>query len=224
MNSLKAFYPFNGDANDSSGNSFNGIVHGAVLTEGRKSTDSGAYLFDGYSDYIELPPSVAINTDNSFSIEAWINNISITADARYVDNAIFGQTDGIMGSDYPAIVFQIMQDNKLKGAIRGISNPPLDGISESSIQNNVWNHVVLVRNAQTDNLKIYVNGDLESDETLALDGNTTSNDFASIGAYSDDLDGIYHFFYGKIDLVRIWKVALSQEEINALKNDNFIIE
>jgi gliding motility-associated-like protein len=85
----------------------------------------------------------------------------------------------------------------------------------------------MVRNAQEDNLAIYVNGCLYSIGENQLVGNTISNDFVSIGAFIDDLQSLYHFFCGKIDDVRIYNRALCPEEILSLfspGNTNYFIE
>jgi len=52
---LVAYYPFNGNANDESGNGNNGAVYGATLTQDKAGSLSSAYLFDGIDDYMELP-------------------------------------------------------------------------------------------------------------------------------------------------------------------------
>lgn len=46
---LVAYYPFNGNANDLSGNSYNGTVDGATLTLDRFGNANNAYYFDGNS-------------------------------------------------------------------------------------------------------------------------------------------------------------------------------
>jgi hypothetical protein len=222
--SLIAYYPFDGNAQDLSDSAYNGTVHNAVLTTGRNDVKGGAYLFDGFSSYIELPSSMALNSDSCFSIEAWINNDSITSDGKYTDNAIYGQSDGLYGSDYPVVLFEVKKDNTIRGGIRGTSNPTLDVRSTISIKNNAWHHLVYVRDSKENSLKLYIDGNLAANDTLALVGNTKSNDSVSIGGYFDDLQQVYHFFCGKIDMVRIWREALSQEEIKALKEDNYIIE
>jgi len=50
---LVAYYPFNGDAKDKSGNGQNAKVVGATLTKDRKGNPKSAYRFDGIDDYIE---------------------------------------------------------------------------------------------------------------------------------------------------------------------------
>jgi gliding motility-associated-like protein len=50
--SLALYLPFNGDANDYSGNNYNGIVKGATLTTGFNNQPNGAYYFDGYGSIV----------------------------------------------------------------------------------------------------------------------------------------------------------------------------
>ena len=45
-NGLIAWYPFNGNANDESGNNNNGVVNGAVLTTDRYNSTNSAYNFN----------------------------------------------------------------------------------------------------------------------------------------------------------------------------------
>ena len=51
-NGLVGWWPFNGNANDESGNGNNGTVNGATLTSDRFGTNNKAYLFDGVDDKI----------------------------------------------------------------------------------------------------------------------------------------------------------------------------
>ena len=50
--SLVAYWSFDGNANDSSGNGHDGVVVGAALTADRKGAENKAYWFDGTNDYI----------------------------------------------------------------------------------------------------------------------------------------------------------------------------
>ena len=54
--SLVAYWPFNGNANDLSGNGHNGTVNGATLTNDRFGSPNSAYNFNG-SAYIDVPYS-----------------------------------------------------------------------------------------------------------------------------------------------------------------------
>ena len=44
---LVAYYPFNGNANDESGNGNHGTVNGATLTTDRDGNENSSYSFDG---------------------------------------------------------------------------------------------------------------------------------------------------------------------------------
>lgn len=52
-NGLVGYWPFNGNANDESGNGNNGTVNGATLTSDRFGSTNAAYSFNGVSNYIE---------------------------------------------------------------------------------------------------------------------------------------------------------------------------
>ena len=54
-NGLVAYYPFNGNANDESGNKNNGIVKGATLTTDRFGRKASAYSFNGTTSLISMP-------------------------------------------------------------------------------------------------------------------------------------------------------------------------
>ena len=59
-NSLLAYYPFNGNANDESGNGNNGVVSGATLVDDRLGNTDSAYYFNGTSDYISIAASSSL--------------------------------------------------------------------------------------------------------------------------------------------------------------------
>jgi hypothetical protein len=71
QNGLIAFYPFCGNANDVSGNGFNGTVNGATLTTNRFGTANSAYAFNGTNGHI------TVNGNERFvsprmTISAWV--------------------------------------------------------------------------------------------------------------------------------------------------------
>ena len=51
---LVAYYPFNGNAKDESGNGYDGIVNGAALGRDRHGVADKAYELDGKDDHIIL--------------------------------------------------------------------------------------------------------------------------------------------------------------------------
>ncbi len=69
---LLAYYTFDGNANDESGNDNNGTVHGAILQEDRFGNSNSAYFFDG-GDYIHLGNNnILPSGENPFTLSIWL--------------------------------------------------------------------------------------------------------------------------------------------------------
>ncbi|MBK7255500.1 MAG: hypothetical protein IPI04_16720 [Ignavibacteria bacterium] len=69
---LIAYYPFNGNTKDESGNGNNGTNNGAVLTSDRFGTSGRAYSFN--LNYIEIPNSPSLKSPvNSVTLSFWTN-------------------------------------------------------------------------------------------------------------------------------------------------------
>ena len=67
-------YSFTGNANDSSGNNYNGTLNGnPSLTTDRYGRSNSAYAFDG-NDYIYTSDNMANQFSNVFTISAWIKS------------------------------------------------------------------------------------------------------------------------------------------------------
>jgi hypothetical protein len=71
---LMAYYPFNGNANDETGNGYNGTVYGATLNNDRVGNPDSAYSFDGAQDYIDMGTSLDFPCASSYSVSVWFLN------------------------------------------------------------------------------------------------------------------------------------------------------
>ena len=69
---LVAYYPFNGNAKDESGNGNDGGVSGAILTTDRHGKEENAYLFDNKNDYIDIPNHPSLHLNNEMTISIWL--------------------------------------------------------------------------------------------------------------------------------------------------------
>jgi hypothetical protein len=69
---LVAYYPFNGDAKDLSGNGNHPIFNNATLTIDRAGNSNSAYSFNGTDSYIRVPNSPSLNPAYQISICAWV--------------------------------------------------------------------------------------------------------------------------------------------------------
>ena len=70
---LVGWWPFNGNANDESGNGNHGTVNGATLTTDRNGKANSSYSFDGLSNKIEVMSNQSFDI-KQLSISLWINS------------------------------------------------------------------------------------------------------------------------------------------------------
>ena len=68
---LVASYPFNGNANDVTGNGHNATVNGPVLTTDRFGNANSAYFFDGSDDFMDADAN-GLPTGNR-TVSLWFN-------------------------------------------------------------------------------------------------------------------------------------------------------
>jgi hypothetical protein len=68
---LVAYYPFNGDATDASGNGNDGLVKGATLTEDRHGETGVAYAFPDDTGTIAASMPEALGRENAFTASLW---------------------------------------------------------------------------------------------------------------------------------------------------------
>jgi hypothetical protein len=70
---LVGWWPFNGNANDESGNGNDGAFNGAVLTFDRANAANQSAEFDGVDDYISLSsPFFGGQVTSQFTISGWV--------------------------------------------------------------------------------------------------------------------------------------------------------
>ena len=73
---LVGYWPFNGNANDESGNGNNGTVNGATQTADRNGIANSSFNFDGLSNFIDLGPVSSLDCTKPFTISTWFNQNS----------------------------------------------------------------------------------------------------------------------------------------------------
>ena len=208
--SLILYLPFNGNANDASGNGNNGIVHNATLTTDRSGITNSAYRFNGSNSYIEIAPSASLSkiyTSSEVTIAAWINI------RNWYNNwnvfAVFEQYDP--STDWGSV---LLEANWASGGILFESGYNTSYIgSDYTWQFNEWHHLAVTYSKLTDSAKFYVDGNLigakEYHEAFSPD---TVNAYA-IGR---SLSGPDEYSDGMIDEVRIYNRALRDSELSVL--------
>ncbi len=206
-NGLLGWWPFNGNANDESGNGNNGTpFDGAFMVSDRFGISNSAFSFSGPS-YIEIPdqPSLRLQTVD-FTINAWVE-----AGSLGVSNHIFIK-DVSSGCGIPKYNFGY-EYNKPWFHINDIeyecNGPRIYG---SPLELSGWTNIMLVKSGF--NYNFYINGVLNGTEIMS---NPVPEVFASARIGGPEPNGAAGWI-GKIDDVGIWNRALTQEEISNLYN------
>ncbi|MFH2142602.1 MAG: LamG-like jellyroll fold domain-containing protein [Bacteroidota bacterium] len=203
-----ACYPFNGNANDESGNGYNGTVYGATLTEDRFGNTDAAYSFDGTDDYIDLNTSLLV-ANESTTISAWINFDEID-----IENQLFYQSC----PDDPDVTIQFRFNDTGFQILFG-SNPAW--LVPYDFTTGEWYHVIMEwENYNT--VTLYVNGmpvdfHIFTNPLSSIAGNYIYNSIIGRGKGTGGCSYDYlQVFDGTIDDVSIYNYALNPAIIDSI--------
>ncbi len=217
---LAAYYPFNGNANDISGNNNNPNFNNATLTNDRFGNSNNAYHFNGQDNYIRIPNNSTLNFNNTMSVACWVrvtgfyqgpchgNRILMKGDADYLpgnytltfdDNAYtYGQNCSNPIPD------ELHQNFYGLGSIQSPGYTPY-------VQLNQWVSVIYTNDGVTG--KLYINCELKS--AAPSGGLTFTNSFDLFLGRLNDSQYPY-WFNGDLDEVRVYNRALNIDEVNEL--------
>lgn len=206
--SLIAWWPFDGTANDESGNSHNGATFGITYTNDRFNTPNSAVAFSGY-DSIIVATSSQFNSTDERSISLWVYN---------PDLPLTGCEERLLTKSPLRLYFHKFSGAKFQYYNYGvIGGTPQDVFTPSTnFEPADWYHAVVT--VSSDNMKIYVNGVLMDStnygSAIAPFGDNSMNNL-NIGG-TNNFVGPCTGFSGKLDDIGFWNRALSQCEVEAL--------
>lgn len=226
---LVAWYPFNGNANDESGNSLNGKILGAVLTEDRFNKKNAAFEFSK-DKLIEIPNTedknlfplsvslwyyvdTLVNLEycdlfSKYETASWNGYAINYGDYRNVDNGNKTENNGFgVGSHF-------LRDfnNRIIGYY---TEPPF---IQEKISSKKWYHYVFTVNENGG--KIYADGKLIStDQWTGQTGKTSSNSLWKIGKVFAETSRLKI----KIDDIGVWNRALTADEVKKLYDGDVIL-
>jgi len=194
--------PFNGNANDESGNEDHASVSGAQLTTDRFDQPNSAYEFDGYDDYIQLDKHYDLK---SRTINFWFKAYEIT-----------NYTSALYSSDGPSIengssIITLREYDNNDSIIFALGNS--DYKRRAPVDENAWTMASFVRDSSS--TKFYVNGILVDQVPASTGASDNAYAPSAILGTSRNYD---RFLNGKIDDVRIYNRALNVNEIEVLYN------
>ena len=210
---LVAWYPFNGNANDESGNGLNGSVNGAVLTSDRHGLGESAFYFEGiFPQFIALPELDANlgQAGSQISVSLWF---------KPEINPIVGSGQLIHASHqgYPEIFARIeaTQSESIKIYHRNAAtnNEPIGGFSPFG----EWSFLCALIDQQYGSYNLWLNGELLESIDFSFDASESyfsEGRSWEIGAISEAAN--YHQYKGTIDDIAVHNRILTEAEIQGL--------
>ena len=209
---LVAYYPFNGNANDETGNGNNGTVNGAILTEDRFGAVSSAYDFDGVDDKIfNSNEFLTLNVDLTISV--WLNTNDITQGNQTIINSLEHTGIGLnFNHNYNSGKMNLFLGD-------GINFWDVNGLGgiKSDYQNETWYNIILIK--QNDLYKVYVNGVVDMETNVNNASNYNNIVGFAFGTATWKEEGA-EYFNGKLDDIGIWNRALTEQEVANLYTSN----
>jgi hypothetical protein len=200
-----AWYKFDGNAADSSGNDYHGTVNGPTLTPGKEGQ---AYLFDGVDDEINVSGwnnNSLHGDDQAFTIAAWIyphsvlvNNWVVNDDSPWA-NFNFGLVKDILAIEWD-------RSGNIRYSLRSIEYP--------TIKANAFSHIAVTYDPINRIVRLFLNGQQVVVDRIKRPTGPWLFDRLYIGRGTDD--GQMKSFDGIIDDVRIYKSCLSGNDISKI--------
>jgi len=197
---LVAFYPFNGNAIDETGNGYDGTINGnAALVPDRFSSADKAFTFPDQSSSISLANSVNLNLETGFTINAWIKYksggtkiIVCKHVCGFVNGFLFGiDTDGQI---------QLWLGQNGWSTVR----------TNQTFVEGQWYMVTATYDATSNTGKVYIDGQLGGNGSVAY--NNFSTHPISIGeSYQNNC--VAGNMDGAVDEAKIYNRPLSDAEI-----------
>jgi hypothetical protein len=227
-NGLVSYWPFNGNANDESGNGNNGTVNGATLTADRFGTVSKAYSLDGSTNKISFNLNSISNvfqSNSSSTTSFWVKTsdlngplISMQGDGGIEYDIHIGTLADVVQS--PGNYGILVRDNCC-----GTGNNIFGG----NVTDNNWHMITIVR-SNDGTLKLFKDAILEITSGSGQSGTLLFNPlYMTFGADQSWVYGSQNgcgscntndqqHLNGSLDDIGIWNRALTQQEITDLYN------
>lgn len=207
LSGLVAYYPFTGNANDSSGNNNNGTVSGPTLTTDRFGNTNCAYNFGNGIISIPHKSYLSITSAGQFSISLWVRKTGGQNPTH-----IIGKRD----QNAHAFNWQIAQNIGAGGILfsgaTGIGGNNTGVLSNQNLVQGAWQSIIGIYN--NGNWKLFRNGILigEVNSQFFFSDNTSPS--LQVGN-----SGGWGAFDGAIDDIRIYNRILTTDEVIYLSSN-----
>jgi probable HAF family extracellular repeat protein len=212
-NGLVAYYPFNGSANDESGNQNNGIVNSATLTNNRFGFSKNAFNFDSNVDSkITIQSSAANQLADYFSVSIWARfNRDWTYHSEDLIGTFFGSKPNWSGWNLSVDTESSTQIGPVfvvfAAGQNGVTKAAVAKVDFSDLRN--WNHFVATKSNNF--ILLYRNGIKIAEASLQSPVSASRN--IILGGSANPVSGANN---RDVDDVRIYNRTLSDVEVKSL--------
>ncbi len=211
---LVAYYRFDGNGLDNSGNGKDALRINATVEENGRFNQ--CYSFNGTNEYIEIPqPFAGLHTQ--FTIELWA---SIDYEERPMIARIFEQWATNGGE--PHLSWMAKMDARSTdiraNQYYSLADPPDTPAALADYSLNTWHHLAMTFDGET--VQFFVDGALAAEETGPVKEHYwtgTVRDYFYIGVSHE----LLNWYKGKIDDFRVWDHVRTPEQIRTFMNVTF---
>ena len=210
---LVGWWRFSDNAFDSSGNGNTGtLVNGPQWVAGKFG--GNALSFDGVNDYVEVPNSASLNPTSHITVEAWFNAVAgtLTNQKTLVQKPFTSHAV----PHYQYTLLLLDTTTKPKAAAFSMT---VGGVSHWVIAKDLWygygtwHHLAGTYDGST--ITLYLDGTDVASKSVS--GTISTYDTVlQIGAYPNLSKTSTYCFKGIIDEVRIWDIALTEDQLGSV--------
>ena len=215
---LIAYYPFNGNANDESGNGHHGTVNGATLSSDRDGNIDKAYEFshDGASfgnnhQSIYIPFHSDFQSEN-FTVSIWFKADSYGWDGNSnIGSTLFSKRENSSQPNQATYRIQL-SSNFTRSEIGGPDGDDEIPCTADSDELNLgaWYHIASTYDGTT--LKQYINGVKVSEINCDLSHNAISTSGIMLGQ-TWQYNGYWYHLDGKLDEFMVYNRLMTEQEM-----------
>jgi hypothetical protein len=203
LDGLVAYYPFDGNANDESGNGNDGVAFNTTLTADRKNKKNSAYYFNGVDAYIDAGTAGMTADLNTFSFSVWVYVDALSKGGVIMTKRHRDSDPGYIGPVWATLSISNDYTASFLVDAPGYINDITGG--SALLDNSEWHNVIGIKSETA--YALYIDGVLIN----RIDDSTPIN--SELNMHIGHHGAWRNFFSGKIDDVRIYDCVLNKFEI-----------
>ena len=207
---LLAWYPFENNASDLSGNNRHGSLVGSPTFS---SAIQGKALFlDGVDDHMDIAHEASLDPRREISVSVWMRLASLAN----TWTPLFYKGPGYSDSSHRNYALWISSSSKYFHPVTSDNTGQQTADSDPNTwQMNQWYHTVTVINRNLGNIKFYLDGTLLSSGTVRTSDTVSSSNSLRIG-WTQEANSAYTRFHGQVDNLRIYDYAIDGNIVSKL--------